>query len=312
MYKFRPRGFALACVPLTLAVTAKASVDQYEEVIYYHNDALGSPVLATGSDGEILWRERYAPYGARLAYESREVDCAGNLCSPVESTWDEKQWFTGKLEESRTGLQHFGARWYEPELGRFLSPDPVLFKEENIFSFNRYAYANNNPYKFIDPDGREVAQVGVSAVLPEIFGDLQNILQREIKVSGFSAGLVWSYPGADGAGEYDLGLYLTTHLNAAGVDTGRVGVSYSESVEQGASVKDVPGVGASSAISFGVGGLDASFSDNGVETIGLHIGIGAGFSYRAEATGVYSIRHGKIGWGSAADVAGKTKKVDDE
>jgi hypothetical protein len=38
---------------------------------------------------------------------------------------------------------------------RFLSVDPVGFKEGNPASFNRYAYANNNPYKYIDPDGRE-------------------------------------------------------------------------------------------------------------------------------------------------------------
>ncbi len=32
--------------------------------------------------------------------------------------------------------------------------DPVGFQEDNIHSFNRYAYANDNPYRFVDPDGR--------------------------------------------------------------------------------------------------------------------------------------------------------------
>jgi hypothetical protein len=47
-------------------------------------------------------------------------------------------------------------------LGRFLSVDPVQFREDNIFSFNRYAYANNNPYRYFDPDGREPkASIGI-------------------------------------------------------------------------------------------------------------------------------------------------------
>ncbi|MGC0120131.1 RHS repeat-associated core domain-containing protein [Pseudoalteromonas piscicida] len=44
------------------------------------------------------------------------------------------------------------ARYYDPVIGRFYSNDPVGFRD--IHSFNRYAYANNNPYKYTDPDGR--------------------------------------------------------------------------------------------------------------------------------------------------------------
>ena len=45
------------------------------------------------------------------------------------------------------------ARYYDPVIGRFYSNDPVGFRD--VHSFNRYAYANNNPYKYIDPDGNE-------------------------------------------------------------------------------------------------------------------------------------------------------------
>jgi uncharacterized protein RhaS with RHS repeats len=53
------------------------------------------------------------------------------------------------------------ARYYDPVIGRFYSNDPVdalghLGRAGGIHGFNRYAYANNNPYKYIDPDGREV------------------------------------------------------------------------------------------------------------------------------------------------------------
>jgi uncharacterized protein RhaS with RHS repeats len=48
-------------------------------------------------------------------------------------------------------------RFYDPVAGRFLSIDPVTSDVNTEGSFNRYAYANNSPYKYIDPDGREAA-----------------------------------------------------------------------------------------------------------------------------------------------------------
>ncbi len=52
-----------------------------------------------------------------------------------------------------SGLVYMGARYYDPEIGRFLSMDPASFSPGNVQSFNRYAYANNNPYRYVDPDG---------------------------------------------------------------------------------------------------------------------------------------------------------------
>ena len=46
-------------------------------------------------------------------------------------------------------------RYYDPIIGRFYSNDPVGFTASNPMMFNRYAYANNNPYKYTDPDGRQ-------------------------------------------------------------------------------------------------------------------------------------------------------------
>lgn len=51
-------------------------------------------------------------------------------------------------------------RYYDPQIGRFLSNDPVSTNPSTGASFNRYNYANNNPYKFTDPDGREACAGG--------------------------------------------------------------------------------------------------------------------------------------------------------
>ena len=44
--------------------------------------------------------------------------------------------------------------YYDPVVGRFLSVDPDPVSTETAWNFNRYGYANNNPYTFVDPDGR--------------------------------------------------------------------------------------------------------------------------------------------------------------
>ncbi|MBN2736065.1 MAG: RHS repeat-associated core domain-containing protein [Spirochaetales bacterium] len=50
-------------------------------------------------------------------------------------------------EKDDTGLYYYGARYYDPEIGRFISPDSVLA------GLNRYAYCFNNPIKYVDPSG---------------------------------------------------------------------------------------------------------------------------------------------------------------
>lgn len=125
------------------------SYAEYEEVIYYHNDVLGSPVIASDANGDIKWEEDYDPFGKRREHQSREMENG----EPVENLWDETAWFTGKQEETRLGITNMGARWYDPGIGRFMAPDPVGFVEGNPMSFNRYMYVNNNPYRYNDPDG---------------------------------------------------------------------------------------------------------------------------------------------------------------
>ncbi|MEP1444751.1 MAG: RHS repeat-associated core domain-containing protein [Paraglaciecola sp.] len=63
--------------------------------------------------------------------------------------------YTGHKFDTDLGLSYMQARYYDPVIGRFYSNDPVGFN--NVHNFNRYAYANNNPYKYTDPDGRDAS-----------------------------------------------------------------------------------------------------------------------------------------------------------
>jgi len=96
-------------------------------VFYIHSDNLGSTSVMTDSEGNVVEEQKNLPFG-----ESIE----GN----------EKYSFTGK-ELDETEVQYFGMRYYNPVTGRFLTIDPAAH------GVSWYSYANNNPLKYIDPDG---------------------------------------------------------------------------------------------------------------------------------------------------------------
>jgi RHS repeat-associated protein len=112
---------------------------------YVHTDALGSPVVITNGPHQILERSEYEPYGKIINRSLR--DGVG---------------YTGHVEDAATGLNYMQQRYYDPQVGRFLSVDPVTANSTNGSNFNRYWYANNNPYRFTDPDGRRIKLVNAS------------------------------------------------------------------------------------------------------------------------------------------------------
>jgi RHS repeat-associated protein len=65
--------------------------------------------------------------------------------------------FTGQRLDS-TGLYYYGARYYDPEIGRFISPDTIVPNPMNPQTLNRYSYCLNNPLKYIDPSGHETLE----------------------------------------------------------------------------------------------------------------------------------------------------------
>ncbi len=77
--------------------------------------------------------------------------CTSNACFALSR-------FTGKERDPETGNDYFGARYYESNLGRFMSPDPISLKELRLFDpqrLNLYAYCHNNPVVCVDTDGRD-------------------------------------------------------------------------------------------------------------------------------------------------------------
>jgi len=95
-------------------------------------------VAVTNSAGTVIERNDYEPYGSIIG-------------KPNYQGFG----FTGHLQDSETGLTYMQQRYYDPTVGRFLSVDPVAALSSPVGMFNRYKYAANNPYRFVDPDGRQ-------------------------------------------------------------------------------------------------------------------------------------------------------------
>ncbi len=70
--------------------------------------------------------------------------------------------FTGQRLDG-TGLYYYNARYYDPLIGRFISPDTIIPDPSNPQSFNRYSYCLNNPLKYIDPNGHQQAEAAAFA-----------------------------------------------------------------------------------------------------------------------------------------------------
>jgi RHS repeat-associated protein len=130
-------------------VSAPVSVTVAGSVTFLHNDFAGNPIAATDANGALLWKENFRPYGDRL---NNPAAASGN-----------RQWFHGKPADADTGLSYFGARYYDPTVGRFMGVDTVGLDPTRLYTFNRYAYGNNNPYKYVDPDGRFAREAVVLA-----------------------------------------------------------------------------------------------------------------------------------------------------
>ncbi|MEW6108400.1 MAG: RHS repeat-associated core domain-containing protein [Nitrospirota bacterium] len=106
----------------------------------------------TNDTGAVVWKADYKPFGEEQA---------------ITATTENYKMFVGKEKDKETGLYYFGARYMSDRIGRFTSVDPVGPVDEktgkvdekiltNPQKLNRYSYAINNPYRFVDPAGREV------------------------------------------------------------------------------------------------------------------------------------------------------------
>ncbi len=126
-------------------------------LFYYHADHLGGTNVVTNDSGVQTELSEYKPYG-----EFSRHDVTG-----AEPT---RHYFTDQYLDEESALYYYGARYYSPGLGRFLSADTVVQEPGNPQTLNRYAYALNNPVNRIDPNGYSSLLLGIDSETLNNFG----------------------------------------------------------------------------------------------------------------------------------------------
>jgi len=109
-------------------------------VAFYHDDQVGSTRAMTDDSGAVANRYDYGPFGERLLEKEKIANDYA---------------FGGKGGDDETGLIYMNARYYDPDLARFVSADTIVPDLYNPQALNRYSFALNNPISFADPSGHE-------------------------------------------------------------------------------------------------------------------------------------------------------------
>lgn len=111
-----------------------AMIKPGEAVYYFHNDHLGTPQVLTDDSQAVAWKAVYTPFGGAVA---------------SIQTIDNPFRFPGQYYDSETGLHYNYFRYYNPQTGRYITPDPIGLEG----GINLFVYVQNNPVNWLDPLG---------------------------------------------------------------------------------------------------------------------------------------------------------------
>ena len=184
--------------------------------------------------------------------------------------------FAGGLWDEATGLLRFGARDYDPQLGRWTAKDPLGFEGGDT---NLYAYVAGDPINLVDPSGLWYVKLGFGGCFGGMVG----------ATSGFGI-----YIGRNVFGEIEIGGYTEAAKSIGWRDEASVCVDVTVS-PFGNTTTSLPGnsEGVEAAGEF-LGGLSGQISRpqggrtmDGAFNIGEGVGFGGGLSYLTGTTTVY-------------------------
>ncbi len=195
-------------------------------VVFIHENHLGSANIITDSAGLIKELIEYKPYGEFARHEK--------YGSGEDVAWF---YFTGQRLDDKTGLYYYGARYYDPSLGRFLTPDTIVQSPGNPQTFNRYSYANNNPVNNIDPDGhsfwksiKKFFQKYGDFISPLgraiITGDWKNFGYQVLNLATIAVGVFTGNPWLIASGALSYASRATSHVGGNIADEISVALGY--------------------------------------------------------------------------------------
>ncbi len=171
--------------------TITITIIRDENKLYYLTDNVGSVRVTVDQYGDPVGYDDYYPFGKVMPGRSN------NTSNPHDAYK-----FTGKELDQENGidLEYFGARYYDPEIGRWLSVDPILNKKpdalvnKGYLNVSPYNYAFNNPAILVDPNGLSVNCDGCANETPRGEGFVQKIIKAfQVSVNNFKLPIKYGF-----------------------------------------------------------------------------------------------------------------------
>ncbi len=173
---------------------------------FLHTDHLNSTNVVTDADGEQVKLYEYKPYGqTQVSRGDADVNYK----------------FTGQEEDGESNLYYYHARYYDPEIGRFIQPDSFVQEPYDPQTLNRYAYCRNNPVKFIDPSGN-FFDIIIGAIVGAVIGGINAAVTGGNIVKGILTGAVQGAAFAFVGGMQLTGMEATLGHFVSGVAVGGI------------------------------------------------------------------------------------------
>lgn len=191
--------------------------------LLYVTDYLGSVrAVVDGKTGDLYKASEYSAFG-----DESQVMVSGQGSTPAHALATAalptgltlRDAYTGKEAQTpdfSTGYTDFGARQYSPTLRRWMTPDPL---SEKYYGVSPYAFCNNNPVNFVDPDGEDptlLFRVGAGAIIGGVVSGTAAIINDKSFTEVFAASMGGAVDGAIGALGFGVGGKLLSGMLGGG------------------------------------------------------------------------------------------------
>lgn len=165
------------------ALLARLGANGTSHEEYYHQDVQGSTRHLSNASGLRQGSYRYDPWGNVREQPANTI----NRISYTQQQYDKT-----------SGLYYYGARYYDPQIGRFLTRDGAPGDAHDPPSLNAYLYAFSNPAKYIDPSGHSAVEANPAAGAAGSFGGSSEV------IGAGNAPQAWTAEGADATAAYTV------------------------------------------------------------------------------------------------------------
>jgi len=161
--------------------------NENKEISYfYEKNILGEIIGIVDEEGKRVVEYRSSSYG--------EVENIHDN-SKIEISAKDHLRYKGYIYDEETRLYYLKTRYYDPEIGRFISPDSIDYQSpESINGLNLYAYCGNDPINMVDPTGHFAISLLVGLAVSFVIGSLSSIISQYVQYGNVN----WIQAGIDG------------------------------------------------------------------------------------------------------------------